>query len=130
MPDISWYAGRRVILCRLVGEVTIEKARHINDELAAMIDQGEKPVHILFDLSEVGAVPNNLFKLREATHIVTHPGLGWVVVAGIDNPLIQFLGSMVSQLGRLSRYRVLPTIEKAYAHLRQMDDSLPDATAV
>jgi hypothetical protein len=127
VSNISWIVKRRVILCPLDGDMTIERAKHINDELVAMIDQGKPPVHIVFDLGSIGHVPNNLFKLREATHVISHPGLGWVMVAGIHNPLVNFLGSMVAQLGRLSRYRVMPGVEEALAHLGEIDETLAAA---
>jgi len=128
MLHVDWYVERRVILVQIEGSLDLEKASELNRQIVAFIDQGDAPVHVIVDLTQLGAIPTNLLKLREASHVVGHAGVGWIVVIGVHNPFINFIGSMLVQLGRLAHYRVMPTIDEAYAELSKVDDSLPQAT--
>lgn len=125
MLHVDWYIEQRVILANVGGDLTIDEVRALNDQLVALIDQGQQPVHIIVDVSGVTTIPTNLLKMRDASHVMGHIGAGWIVAVGLHNSFMNFIGSMLTQLGHLARYRVMPDANAAYTHLRTVDASLP-----
>jgi len=126
MIHVTWYSKGRVILGQVTGDIELNDVADLNDQMIALIDQqGQTPVHLIVDITHMGHTPTHLLKLREASHVLGHKGVGWIVAVGLQNAFMNFLGSMLTQVGHMSRYRVMATVDEAYSYLQTVDDRLP-----
>lgn len=124
MIHVTWYVKNRVVLAQVAGDITLDHIHDLNYRLIELVDQGAAPVHIIVEMSEAGHTPTHLLKLREASHILGHAGVGWIIVVGLQNPFMNFLSSMLTQVGHMSRYRVFPTLDEGYRFLQTADERL------
>jgi hypothetical protein len=127
MWQAGWYIDQRVIHCRVIDSISIEELRAMNDHLSKMVDQGTAPVHLMLDGTDMKSFPRNLNTLREASHIIRHPGIGWLIAVGVQNPLLTFIGSIVTQIDHKSQYRMIASVDEAWTHLQTTDATLENA---
>jgi len=124
MLHVDWYLKGHVILAEVSGDIEIDDVADLNDQIIALIDTSQTAVHLIIDVTNLGRTPTHLLKLREASHALGNEHVGWIIMVGLQNPFVNFLGSMLTQLGRMSRYRVMTSVDEAYAYLRQADNQL------
>lgn len=126
MPlKLQWLVEDQVFLRVAEGEVTVDEyyehdARLINNYLEP---SPATRVHGIFDLTGLDQMPE-LKVLRQAKAI-KHSKTGWVVLVGVDNPVIKLVASVMGQMYQ-ARFRFYNTIEEALDFLQSMDDTLPD----
>ena len=124
MEDIlDWYIKERVLFQRQVGEMTLETVQHNNDRIIKMLDKGKPLVHVMVDARFITKLPTNLLKMSNSTSFLNHPSLGWVMTVS-NNSMINFLGSMLPQIGTLRRYRVFPNLQRTLTFLKDQDETL------
>jgi hypothetical protein len=103
-------------------EVGLEFAEKANADMITFLDQGTPPIHIILDTTNVKKHPMNVAKLRQASKILDHPAVGWIVLIS-SNPVIHFLATVVTQITK-SRYRSASSVEEAIPFLREQDQTI------
>lgn len=127
MLQVDWYVKDHVVLAEVSGDISVEDVADLNDQILALMGDGQTQVHIIMNVTHLGRTPTHLLKLREASHVLGNERVGWIIMVGLQNQFVNFLGSMLTQLGQMSRYRVMASVDEAYAYLRQADNQLPQA---
>ncbi len=122
MPfELSWYVPKRVILSRLIGDITEDDMHGMFDLAIAMLDEGHPPVHLIADHTHMGKFPNNFgamqFMVRKP-----HPNMGWVVVIS-PNRVARFLTNVLFQVMPVPT-KMVDTMDTAWAYLNQIDSSI------
>ncbi|RMG86802.1 MAG: STAS/SEC14 domain-containing protein [Chloroflexi bacterium] len=124
MPfEISWYIPKRVILSRLVGDVTEDDMHGMFDLSIAMLDEGQPPVHMIADQTAVGKFPNNLSAMQFMVR-KPHPNMGWVVVVS-SNRVARFLTNILFQVMPVPT-KMVDTMDAALTYLNHVDNSIQD----
>lgn len=122
---IYWLLENRILYVKRPSVVNIENLERDSEQIIAMLEMGEAPIHIINDTLNVAMNPKNVRLIRKATPFLDHPNLGWFVTIA-SNPFIAFLGSVVPQM-RLTNNRnvkVVSTTDDAITFLRKSDLSL------
>ncbi len=128
MPaHISWYQADRVILAQLEGDQSIEDISQVNTTITEMLRVGKPRVHIIVDTSKMGSIPLKLSQLAAVNAYLREPNLGTIVTIGMDNILIRFLASMVSQIAHIE-LKTVTTLDEGVDVLRRIDQSLGSGT--
>jgi hypothetical protein len=124
MWQVSWYVQDRVIFCQVEGEVTADDLRSMNDQMRTLAEKGQAPVHIILEFTRLKTFPKQLTQLRDVAHILRHRAVGWILAVGGQNPLFTFIGTMVAQIGGKTQFRMVNSVESAYSHIQEWDDTL------
>lgn len=124
MPaHISWYQPERIILATFEGDQTIEDITRINNTITEMIRAGKPRVHMIVDTSEMGNIPLKLSQLAAVNAYLREPNLGAIVTIGMENILIRFLASMVSQIAHIE-LKTVKSMDEAMDILHRLDQTL------
>jgi hypothetical protein len=121
----QWHQPQRIVISTFDGDYTASELKAISDDVADnYLSKGQSPVHIIFDARALGKFPVQLGAVREsAMPLLHHPSLGWIVVVGGMNPLVNFFASIVTQVTRVN-YRQASSLEEAEKFLHQFDPTL------
>jgi hypothetical protein len=120
---IQWLFYPRILHVELYGDLDFDNLQQFNDELVTHLEQGEAPVHVIIDDTNVGKPPLQLGKLKRILPYIQHPSLGWQVGIGTVNPLVNYMAPMLMKLARVSFIR-RQTQEEALQALVKQDASL------
>jgi len=126
MPyQLSWYQQGRIAQSVLSGNISIEEMQAYNQELIDnYLNAGQAPVHIIADTQKMRQFPTSLIKAKEINEKwLRHPNLGWAVVVGNNNILLNFLAAAVTKVIGVN-YRMVVTHEEAIATLHKIDPTL------
>lgn len=118
--EIKWFADHRIIMCTVIGDITIEEVKQANEDIKVLLDQGRSPVHVISNVLELGNFPLNLTQIKNSTDYLYHPAMGWQVVAGHHNPMIRFIASVASQVAHVN-LRMVDTMDEAITFLERVD---------
>lgn len=128
MPaHISWYQDERIVLARFEGDQSIEDITQVNTTITEMIKTGKPRVHMIVDTSKMGSIPLKLSQLAAVNAYLREPNLGTIVTIGMDNVLIRFLASMVSQIAHIE-LKTVSTMDEAVDVLKRLDQTLGSDT--
>lgn len=126
MPyTINWHQEKRVIYGKLYGVVTLEDLSQWTPEIQRYIQEGEAPVHLLADVSEIQKFPMNISALKGVLYREIEPKTGWVVTAGGPSVLMTFCYILARLFG--VNLRVADTLDEAINVLGELDPSLKPA---
>jgi len=108
----------RVLDANYSGVVTVEDVQGVTDTCIAHIEEtGVEIVHIIMGMTAVESPPENLMEVIPASRDITgHPNMGWWIVWGIDDKMLQFIVQMVARISRI-RFRNVEDREAALAFL-------------
>jgi hypothetical protein len=120
---VTWYIKNRVILVRWPKEVSHDDVIAANADIVSLMDAGTPLVHILHDTLRTTNHPKNVFWLRKTFTFISHPTMGWFLTAASD-PFIRFLGMILPQIDRNSRYRIFSDMPLLLDFLRERDVTL------
>jgi hypothetical protein len=123
MPyKLSWSLDGRVAQAALTGNISVEEMEAFAQALIdKFLNTGQSPVHIIADTRNMRQFPTSLIKVKEVNEEwLHHPNLGWVVVVGNGNILLNFLAAAVTKMSGVN-YRMVATQEEAIAALKNMD---------
>jgi hypothetical protein len=103
MPyTVEWYQQKNIVLCTTRGNISDADLWEIGQTLTAFLDQGQPPVHVVFDLENMERFPRQLPKIRRILQeFFEHPGLGSITLAGRVNPLARVIAETLSKTFRV-----------------------------
>ena len=98
MPyQVNWYQDKRIIFNKLYGAFDFESATEASRRVSQLLAEGNAPIHLIVDMTELQSFPTNVTKLNDMTTYLKNPSLGWVVVIG-GNTLSKFVVNVISQV--------------------------------
>lgn len=124
MLDISWLIPKRVILVKGTGDVTLDDTIQMNDDIIALFDEGDAPVHIIFSSEETTKFPSNVHQVMKVTTYVKHPSFGRNMTIA-PNPVLRFIGGLVYKVLGQRKIKFVESLDEAITLLREFDDTLP-----
>lgn len=121
----EWYVENRIILGCPYGDVHSSDYATVGPQVNAMLDQGQKPVHLIYDMRHIGQVHAPFMTvIKSGGAYLKHPKFGWGITFGQkQDRLLSFMSATAAQLFGI-RNRVFDTAEEAQAFLMQIDDTL------
>jgi len=120
--EVKWYIEKRVLSVRQHGIVTMDEARELNILVLVHLMEGVAPIHVVVDVTELKAFPNNPIALKRAIQSGDPARVGWTLIAGV-NPILRYVTSLLFKFWKV-RYRMFATMDEVYAFLGQIDESL------
>ncbi len=122
MPyDISWYLEKRIIFVEFEGDMDIEALPSMYEDLERFRDEGHDPVHIVGDVTHLGKFPFSIPAIREVAPVMEDFGV--CAIYGVQQPLLQFVLKVMSQLSKLE-IRIVENQESALASISRLDPTL------
>jgi hypothetical protein len=106
----------------LIGQLTTNEAQEISKLTTQYFNEGQSPVHIIINVTEVQGFPTNLRQNTSLADYLSHPSLGWTVVVG-GSVLVNFMLSVIAQVLKF-RNSKRATVEEAVAFLLTQDNTL------
>jgi hypothetical protein len=98
MPyQVNWYQDKRIIFNKLYGACDFESAVEASTQVSQLLAEGNAPIHLIVDMSDLQSFPTNVTRLNGMTSYLKNPSLGWVVVIG-GNSLSKFVVNVISQI--------------------------------
>jgi hypothetical protein len=122
MREIKWLVKPRIILAYSEGSQDIDDVRLNNQEIKALLDAGQAPVHLVFQAVNLKNSPTNIQELKNSLDFLRHPNLGWIISVG-SNPILNFVSTIVTNLFRIN-LRQANSLEDAIDWLKQLDPSI------
>jgi hypothetical protein len=120
----SWLIDKRVMLLEYEGNVDKNEIRQLNEELNRFLDEGENPVHIISDNSNMGKADLSIQLAREAFTAMKKPGWGWVIFVGVDRLIRFFAEVFATQFG--IKIKIAANREEALIILKKLDLTLEE----
>jgi len=123
--EITWTQQGRIAQAKIVDSISIEELEAYGQTLIDdYLEAGQAPVHIISDARQMTHFPTNMLKIKQLTQTwLKHPNMGWAIVIGKTNPMLNFLAATITQVIGV-KYRMVATPEEALAILRSFDPSL------
>lgn len=123
MPHISrWFVDKRVLLIEYTGKIDKSELKQINSELQDYINEGETPIHILSDNSQMTGMPLDIKTLRNTFTTLNDQRWGMTCLIGA-NTMLRFFGELLSSSFHID-LALVKTLEDAKAKLIEHDESL------
>lgn len=124
MYELTWLVEGQVFYARAYGTIPREEVLRVDQEITNYLDQhSAKLVHGIYDLNEADKLPG--LRVLGNLRYPRHPAMGFHVMIGQMNPIIEFLVVMTAKIHR-SRFQVCDSLESAVAFLKRADDQLRD----
>lgn len=128
---LQWIVPRRVLYVVVSGNQTLAELRSlIRLEIDTIEAEGESPVHLIVNNSQLGAIQGSRNdSMRALNQILKHPKIGWLVFVHPISTFRQTIARLILRLSRLSWYNA-NTLAQALNFLNKQDTSLSDLRAV
>jgi hypothetical protein len=122
---IRWYIQDRVVFTEVEGAFSLDELATFTDDIITnYLDQGQAPVHCIGHMSQMTSFPTQVNQvLKTAKAFMKHPKMGVLIIVGHGNPIMRFVGSMVSQASKVEFY-VVETESEALERLNRLDSTL------
>ena len=123
--EVKWYVTDRIVYARCYDDYTL-------DELASMtrcfvddyLNAADSTVHLLVDLNDMDTYPVQVARIRDVVQdSLLHPNMGWLLVYGVNNPMLAFIIKVATQVMR-TRVRQINELDEAISVLQIVDSSL------
>lgn len=113
MPyEVGWLVPRRVVAVRVTGDLVLPEIELGSREVIALLDSSEAPAHIVIDISRMKSYPVRVSTLVDSSTYLRHPHVGWLVIYGVSNFVLEVV---ISTLGKLARVRLRKAASQAEA---------------
>lgn len=122
----GWYIENRIIFTQYGEKITLEEMQNVNDDVQKLLDEGNAPVHIIFDVSQLKEFPIDLSKARETLAHFSHPKMGWLIGYGM-NPVMKFLSTVIANMFGV-QLKSVNSFDEALSLLKRIDFSLEKET--
>ena len=119
---ISWYVENRVILADVKGVIDENGMNSFNTDICNHLDNGQAPIHLVVDTTDIQQFPTNLNTLRKSQAYLTHPNIGWIIVIN-TNPMLNFLVHVLTSVAKV-KTRTVKTFSASEQLLATLDASL------
>ena len=130
MPvENSWFIEGRVVLTRLVGDVTVEELETASKQGTALNEAGVAPIYGLVDMTELAHFPSRLNDFTKLIQQGKSDKLGWIIVYGIPNRMANFLATLFAQLIR-TNFKVVNTQQEALEMIERLEGKMPDPVPI
>ena len=127
--EMRWYISKRVLLVEHYGNITVETLRDVNAEMTQYLEDGDAPVHVISDSSQMDDFPTNVNQIRKIQWtILNDDRWGWMVAVGV-NSMVRFLVAVMSSIFGL-RIKTADSIEEAEKILRRVEPRIADAEVI
>jgi len=122
-----WYLDHKIAYLELIGDFSIEEmiesSKKVRDDF---LDDSVKPTHLICDLRGLRGHPQRVKPILEASKIyLKHPAMGWVIFIGLENPVVSFLVTVITQITR-TNFKAVSTLREAQDTLIHVDPDLND----
>lgn len=127
MPaDVMWYVENRIVYIRFHGVITPEEITQQQAENRQLILQGEPPVHMIVDQTDLESYPVSVKRLRDAFNVnpQIRERLGFVITIS-PSTMTRMLSSIISQISGVNN-RQFDDLARAIRFLQQADQTLPE----
>lgn len=125
---LEWLIENRVMLLTLQGDICEDDFVGMGDQLAAMMDAGDAPIHLIADSSRQSKPLLDIHATRSIFSVLRSDKFGWAIhIGGTNNRAVGMISSVISQMLGI-RYRPFDTIEDAIAFIEDQDPSLEKET--
>lgn len=123
MPHTSrWFVDKRVLLIEYTGKVDKAELEQINAELENYVNEGEAPIHILSDNSQMTGMPLDLKTIRTSFTIFSDKRWGMICLIGV-NTMMRFFSELVGSSFRMNM-TLVKTFEDAKVKLVEYDETV------
>jgi len=119
--QVSWIVEQRLLRVEMEGTIDMDQLSTMQKEMFRYLDEGQAPVHVLADITNVTSYPS-VFNLAKAAS-VRYEKAGWALIVG-SNATVQFVASTLMNLLGV-RFRLVSTVDEAQAFLRKQDETIP-----
>lgn len=114
----QWYIEGRVIQTQKNDRLTPELHTAQDTLINHLLNKSEMvQSHLMIDCSDAG------FPILHKQDWLKNPRLGWVVIYGVEKPLLRWGIAVILQLQGV-RYRIVDTLADAVEHLQAVDITL------
>lgn len=124
--EIKWYVPQRVIFVDNHDSLTADQLKNfVADITSGFLDGNEGPIHVISDLTKMSTFPTQLGQVNTmAKDFMGHPNMGALVLINTsNNPLVRFIGSVVSQITGVEFY-IVKDFDDAVERLKRLDPNL------
>jgi hypothetical protein len=118
----SWLLEKRIVLINYQGDVDKHEIKQLNEELEAFLGDGQKPIHIISDNSNMGKAELSIQLARETFTAMKKEGWGWVIFIGLGRLIRFFAEVFATQFG--VKIKIANNMEEALVILKKLDVSL------
>ena len=123
---IYWQIPQRVLYIKALHNASIELVHDEIEIILTLFDEGTAPLHLIFDVVDIGLMPAVTTMTDELLKLFSHPALGRTVVIGFrqqDMPILESARDALSQVtGKPIDFT--NSIEETMALLKKYDPSL------
>lgn len=121
----SWLIENRIVYFELFGDVSVEEIAEVSAKFIEMMESSDSMfVHALHDATHLDKLPKSIGALSGATREAwQHPKTGWTVAFNVKNPILAYIGNMMSRIFQ-TRYRIVSSKQEALALLKSVDPTL------
>jgi len=126
MPATTeWYIEDRVLLSTVDVELIVDELIETNRIITQYIVQHSNTIHLIIDVSQLKKFPTNIMPVRESTKAyLTSDSMGYLIIVGINNPILRLLTDVVAQLSK-TNWKQVRTMKDAIKTLNDVDPDLP-----
>lgn len=119
--EVKWLIEGRMVHVRYYGRVIADDIRQQSAETIALVQQGQAPVHVFIDASNIDSVGVGLGDLRPLS-VPALPESGWMLIIA-PNTLYRFFLSIGVQITG-GNYKFVNSVQEAIEYVTQRDPSL------
>lgn len=120
--EVKWLVPQRVAYFSMEGDISNDEFARINEAMAALIQAGQSPIHIVAQVSQIKRPPMDIQWIARKTAIQDEK-VGHVVVIGA-NSLAKFIAQMVKNITK-SNMHMVDSLEEAQTLLHEKDSTIP-----
>jgi len=122
--ELSWLKENRVAQIIMQGNVTLQEANQLNDDVIRLLDAAAPPIHFVTDITHMGKFPTNALQIKKSLAYLGHRNAGWFLIVG-GNALVNTIATVLTQFLRKD-YRMFRTHRQAFEFLAKQDATLSD----
>jgi hypothetical protein len=118
---VSWLVEKRVMYVTMEGEQSRQSFEHMNDEMFRFLEEGEAPVHVILDVSQLKK-PYLDISLISKKSVSNDKRIGLLAIIGAKGT-IQFVIKMVGTIIK-SNYHLVASMEEGIELIREKDSTV------
>jgi hypothetical protein len=100
--EVKWKEEKSVLLIKISGEHSLEDNRLMIASVVEHLDQAKPPVFTVWELGEMAKYPHKVKEIWDTGQpLLKHQNLTHIIFLGLNNPILKFLTSVVSNMGHL-----------------------------